>query len=216
MALLATHIRFALEVKDRYKVLNVKRYISGTLYPDSRYKTGVERVLTHPDNFRSWDVMEVDDFKKGWFVHLLCDQIQTEVINDEFPDLFFGEEIEWSNSAWVSITAIKELQDLEDVKNIDIKSLLPEPGSIEARSGEKEEVLMEFYKIINNTYSDPGILSLKSYYDQSLQLGFGKELASSVVKRAEEFKNNDYIIKLVPDIYPEIIRRFNLYAEQDR
>ena len=58
---------------------------------------------------------------------------------------------------------------------------------------------MEFYKILNNTYSDPGILSLKSYYDQSLQLGFEKELASRVVKRAEEFKDNRYIMKLVPD-----------------
>lgn len=41
MALEGTHIRFALDVGDKYNIKDLGKYISGTLYPDSRYITGI-------------------------------------------------------------------------------------------------------------------------------------------------------------------------------
>ena len=51
MALEATHMRFALDLKNKYQVRNIKKYIVGTIYPDSRYLSGIDRTLTHSENF---------------------------------------------------------------------------------------------------------------------------------------------------------------------
>ena len=37
MALEATHIRFAYDLKEKYKITDLEKYISGLIYPDSRY-----------------------------------------------------------------------------------------------------------------------------------------------------------------------------------
>ena len=66
MALEATHIRFALDLKDKYQVKDLEKYISGTIYPDSRYVSEIGRELTHPKDYLDWDIFAVDDFKKGF------------------------------------------------------------------------------------------------------------------------------------------------------
>jgi hypothetical protein len=50
MALEATHIRFALDLKDTYGVNDVHAFVSGAVYPDSRYVMGIDRIATHPVN----------------------------------------------------------------------------------------------------------------------------------------------------------------------
>lgn len=47
MSLGATHIRFALDLRDRYQVQDIEKYLSGTIYSDSRYVTKIDRNLTH-------------------------------------------------------------------------------------------------------------------------------------------------------------------------
>jgi hypothetical protein len=39
MALEASHIRFALDLKEKFKVNNVQKYVYGTTYPDTRVLT---------------------------------------------------------------------------------------------------------------------------------------------------------------------------------
>lgn len=51
MALEASHIRFALDLKDKYSIQDVQKLVSGTVYPDSRYATKIDRQLTHPQDF---------------------------------------------------------------------------------------------------------------------------------------------------------------------
>ena len=47
MALPATHIRFAAALCERLGVADLPAFFSGTLYPDSRWLTGVDRQRTH-------------------------------------------------------------------------------------------------------------------------------------------------------------------------
>ena len=79
MALEATHIRYALDNKDRFDVSDETKYVSGTVYPDSRYPTGIARTLTHDDSQMQKNFWSNDDFRKGWAAHLLYDKIQQSV-----------------------------------------------------------------------------------------------------------------------------------------
>ncbi len=65
MSLEATHIRFALDLKDKYRVQAIEKYISGTTYPDSRYVTKIDRGLTHNDDILT------PGFAKDDFIFLL-------------------------------------------------------------------------------------------------------------------------------------------------
>ena len=47
MALAATHIRLAIDMAGRYPIKRFSEFISGTIYPDSRWLTGIDRDLTH-------------------------------------------------------------------------------------------------------------------------------------------------------------------------
>ena len=49
MSLQITHIRFALDLHKELNITSLDQYISGTIYPDSRYMTGIDRSLTHSD-----------------------------------------------------------------------------------------------------------------------------------------------------------------------
>src|SRR5690242_13526073 len=125
MALEATHIRYALDVKDKYEVRDIEKYVSGAIYPDSRYITKIDRHLTHPEDFMSWDVLELEDFRKGWYVHLLYDAIQGKVFRIKFPEIVATDILAHGDEQWIKRTALKVLQDLDDVKNFDIVTYLP-------------------------------------------------------------------------------------------
>lgn len=43
MPLEATHIRFALDLLNKYKIKNIDQYIAGAVYPDSHYITGIKK-----------------------------------------------------------------------------------------------------------------------------------------------------------------------------
>jgi hypothetical protein len=72
MAFAVTHIRYAVDTSRDQNIKDWDAYISGALYPDSRYVTGVDRRLTHRlENMpprKKWD-----DFHRGWAAHIICD-----------------------------------------------------------------------------------------------------------------------------------------------
>lgn len=41
MALEATHLRFALDLLPKLEVKDINDYLAGSIYPDSRYTTGI-------------------------------------------------------------------------------------------------------------------------------------------------------------------------------
>lgn len=77
MSFQATHLHFANQVKKIFNIQDLTQYFSGTLYPDSRYITKVERTKTHADvRINPVKIYNLpDDFHKGWQVHLWYDKL---------------------------------------------------------------------------------------------------------------------------------------------
>lgn len=214
MAFEASHIRFALDLKDKCRPINTKQYITGALYPDSRFKTGIKRDLTHPKNFMSWDIVQANDFKKGWFTHLLCDKVQASSIRKRFPYFFTDKELETGDDSWIALTAVKVLQDLDDAKNFDIAQHLPDLNCIEVHNNEDRALLEEFYRIILKTYQNPQALTLDTYGVILEELGLPLEVARNVVEKAQELQNDNQILNLIYSIYAEVlinVREENIY-----
>lgn len=165
MALEATHIRFALDLKDKFQVKDLAKYISGTIYPDSRYVSEIDRELTHPKDYMDWDIFKVDDFKKGWLVHLLCDRIQSLITKDKFPEIFIGEFLGSGSERWINHTALKILQDLNDVKKYDITKYLPCLDYVNNPNGENIAKVKQYNQIFQQMYQDPGKVTILDSYE---------------------------------------------------
>lgn len=211
MALEASHIRFALDLKDTYNVSDIRKYISGTMYPDSRYVTGIDRRFTHPEDFLDYDFFTLDDFKKGWFVHVLCDKVQGEVRKGKFPEISELEKGQ-GTARWVAETALKILQDFDDVKKFDIGSCLEYLNYVENPNGESKEKLLESNGIIQRVYANPSGPSIDSYYEMWREFGIGDELVGQVKEKTEEFQKDGRVMNLVLQMYDEMLLRLERYG----
>jgi hypothetical protein len=203
MALEASHIRFALDVKDKYQVKNINKYVSGAIYPDSRYVTKIERHLTHPDDFLTWDILKLDDFKKGLHTHLLYDKSQWKVTMEKFPEIFTLGDASHGNERWIKHTALKILQDLDDVKKFNILEFLPCLDYTENLNDEDMNKLKEYNNIFQKMYSNPKEVNIDSSYKMWGEFGIGDELANKVKAAAEDYNNNPDAMKLIYQIYPD-------------
>lgn len=206
MALEATHIRFALDLKNKYQAKDIKRYIVGTIYPDSRYVSGVDRFLTHPIDFMDWRQKDLDDFKKGWFVHLLADKLQRQVAEEKLPQVFEGEDGQGSE-VWIKYTAIKILQDIDDVRKFDIKKYLPYLAFTENPNGEDFDLVNKYNKIFIKMYAEPDEVDIDSCYEMWREFGIGDDLAAKVKKQSEEYSKDERIMNIIREIYSQMIIR---------
>jgi hypothetical protein len=105
MALPATHLRFAADLTDQLVVSDWSAHLSGTLYPDSRWVTGVDRHQTHDARFLD-PAFATDDFSLGWHIHCVCDQIQGDIHAEILGDL----ESLTPDARWVRMSAAKIIQ----------------------------------------------------------------------------------------------------------
>lgn len=111
MAMEFTHLRFAVDLAPNLNVGDMTAYLSGSIYPDSRYVTRIPRNLTHgPDSPHNPFASDLDDFQKGWATHLLYDEKSLQKYKDLSPwperkIVGFGEE-------WIFVTAEKLIEDL--------------------------------------------------------------------------------------------------------
>src|SRR5438552_1184801 len=126
MALEATHLRLALDLKVKYQIKDEGSYLAGSIYPDTRYITKLDRNLTHPHDYVNWERSTLDDFHKGWLTHLLGDSAQFNIIKQKFPEIFAVGPLEQDNDVWVMLTGVKVLQDLNDAQSFDIARHFPD------------------------------------------------------------------------------------------
>ncbi|MBI5621839.1 hypothetical protein HY933_03185 [Candidatus Falkowbacteria bacterium] len=112
MALACTHIRFALDLQEQLAITDLPQYLSGTIYPDSRFVSRIARDLTHGQKFLQPDWWRDDDFKTGWMVHLLADKGQLNAMEQLFPSILTLDRSQGSDW-WVLITAKKIIQDIQ-------------------------------------------------------------------------------------------------------
>ena len=145
----------------------------------------------------------VDDFKKGWANHFLCDKLWNQLVDKNFYEIFIDEESRgWGSERWIKNTALKNILDLEVLKMFDVKNYLPLLVGTSCPNGEPMEQLKDYYKMIQELY---GISRRMTIYDLKLmwiRLEIGDELARKVMEKSEEFINN-----------PELIKKINLQYE---
>ena len=156
MSLEATHIRFALDLEKRLNVQDRQKYVVGTVYPDSRYVSGIDRNLTHYNDLLD-ELKGTDDFAKGMAVHLLCDRISAE-IRDEWFDM--PEKTTWGGDYWVYSTALKIIQDTHDFEKFDLNAMLPLLDYSETRNDEQEQDIIRYNTGIQKTYAGKSQVTL--------------------------------------------------------
>jgi hypothetical protein len=120
LALPATHIRFAVSVADRLPVADMGAYLSGTVYPDSRWLTGVDRKQTHARRFLD-PAFPSDAFTLGWHIHCVCDRIQGAL----YDQLLDGLALLDADARWIRISAAKVVQDMQDAALAELDKRLP-------------------------------------------------------------------------------------------
>ena len=208
MALEATHIRFAVDLQKKYGIKDPARYISGSIYPDSRYVTKIDRMATHPEDYMSWDLKRIDDFKKGWHAHLMADQIQFDVTRELLPQVFVGSQGQ-GGERWIKHTALKILQDLDDVKKFDITYYLPFLDHPENPNGENIKTIKQYNAMFQKMYAKPEVMSIDGCYEMWRQFGIGDELAVKLKLQAEAYASDKVVMDAVPQIYPLMLAKAN-------
>lgn len=206
MALEGTHLRFALEVKDTFGVTDLNKYLSGAIYPDSRYVTKTDRILTHDKSYHSSNFYLQDDFKKGWVSHLICDQAQYDLMIVDFADLLEGlpPTVTHGDENWIVRTTIKILQDMSDVRSFDIKPYLHHLDYVENPNGEDPSILkdynLSFKKFYQNVSTDIDKMAVMLG-----ELGIEDNLVEKLVVRARLYQQNPLIIQRVEKLYQKTV-----------
>ena len=149
MSLAATHIRFALALCADLGVADSEKFVSGAVYPDTRYATRIRRRLTHDFGYFSGKE-SLDDFEKGWLAHLVGDRVFQLIVEERFPDLVLEEEY---GSRRTTVTALKIIQDIHDAQSFDIGSVLPYLDYYEVRFREDERLLLRFHDSVRRLYA---------------------------------------------------------------
>jgi len=200
MSLFASHLRFAVDLKEKYRIKDIQKYLSGTVYPDSRYLTGISRELTHPLDFSTWQFDFCDDFKKGWLIHLNVDQVQEKLIREKFPQIFVGK-IFYGSKAWIGHTAIKALLDLNDCRKFNISDYLSLLEYAENPNNEDLELIKKYNQIFIKVYHDPKNITIKNWALIWQELGVNNELIAAIVKQFKLMYQDEKVRQTVDELY---------------
>ncbi len=204
MALEATHLRFAHDLKERLHVQHLDEYFSGAIYPDSRYITKLERRLTHPRDFLEWNLESINDFRKGWFTHLLCDELQRTIVKNRIPAVDEGTPGQ-GGEIWIKHTALKILQDMDDVKKFDIAFVLPKLIYTEQPNQENPNTLLAYNQLFQNLYAVPAIIDTGSYYQLWKDFGLNEDPILQLGQQVSVYRQDRAIMDRVQEIYQETL-----------
>ncbi len=207
MALEASHIRFALDVKEKFAITDECDYVVGTIYPDSRYVTKIDRYLTHPlKEYPTDQSFKKDNFRKGWFAHLWCDDIQYALVKDIFPEIAEGSTGE-QNNEWIKRTALKILQDIDDANSFEITKYLDCFSKIQNPNGEDMEKMKLYYKTFHEIYKAPEKLTIDSYNFLWTQWGLDGELVKKLIAQTKLFALDENIMIRLKGLYARILEK---------
>ncbi len=155
MSFAATQVLCALALERSLGITNKKEYLSGAVYPDSRYVTKIERSFTHTMFDLSPDT---DDFVKGWHTHLCCDRHMGP--GYLLGSLYRARDIQPFNDAFIHISAMKLVEDLRSFCRQGVRTALrtlEAPTAIPPR-GEIPELLERYYDLLRKLYSAPSLV----------------------------------------------------------
>lgn len=206
MALEATHIKFALDLRDRFDVKNLDQYLSGTIYPDSRYITKIERKLTHYEALLTNEFMN-SDFKKGWAVHYLCDKMQNQVMDKHVLDVLEKCEggYEWGSEWWIAKTAMKIIIDIDIISKFDIQPYISLLDYVENPNDELVEDLQRYNGIIQRLYRGKSTLDLEDYRKMWIDFEVDVEKGDLVIQKTHEFLSDAKLADRIRGLYSGMV-----------
>lgn len=204
MPLEATHIRFALDLQDKYEIKDLKQYISGAVYPDSRYVTGIDRKLTHADRCLLPE-FATDDFKKGWQTHKICDQVYDIIRKRLFPDLFPGDFDFYSRHDWIISTAMKIIYDREDMQSFDIQKYLECLEYVYNPNNEDIDAVKKYNKILINLYKNKKVISVEESIGMWKALGQDDSICAALREATENLLKDKKMLARIKLVYQEVL-----------
>lgn len=204
MALVVTHIKLAVDLEKQLQVKDIKRYIAGTVYPDSRYVTGIARELTHPSGFLNWSWWELDDFKKGWFAHLIVDEAQWRFTKAELPQVLAGE-VRPGNEYWIKYSAFKILQDLEVLKKFDVTPYLPYLKLVENPNSEDLFKLKQHNEMFISMYANQAAVDIKVSLKMWEKLGVDENLVTKMGQWVQQYLNDRKMMFIISESYSKTL-----------
>lgn len=201
----ATHIKFALDLKEKYKINNLASYISGTIYPDSRYITKIDRELTHGGE-ETISKRTDRDFKKGWEAHLLCDKICDQVIEETLPELFVdagpgGQGTE----RWIIKSAIKAVQDIAICKKFNPNPYLAMVDYPESPNGESLKNLAIYNQLIRGMYEKKKELGVEDIKKMWLNFGLDRKTVKKVGEKTSQLLSDANTVKKIISLYQKMV-----------
>jgi hypothetical protein len=202
MSFLATHLRFALDIKDKYQVSDLSQYLSGTIYPDSRYFTALDRDLTHNEDILV-DNWANTDFKKGWQVHQFCDQFHEIARKDIFPKFFSKKD---NDHIWLTASALKIIQDMDDRSHFDMQEYLRYLDYFYNANGEDLALVKKYSQLAIDTYTNKKTISLDDYRSYIEAMPLTQEMIAEFMSVTEEYLLNPDILSKIKQIYPRALK----------
>lgn len=201
MSLAATHLHFAISIKNKYSPSDLSKYLSGAMYPDSRYVSGVERKLTHNPEIIDIAKNSNDDFLSGWATHLICDKINRSITNSNFAGIMLDAE---NNVDWIKATAIKVCQDMYVLSKFNVHEYLPYLNYVQSKFGENIDFLTKNNQIVIDLYSKEH-LELNDYVGSFMALGISEEKAKQIVVQAEKFMQDTVLFDQIKNAYDKSV-----------
>lgn len=210
MACQATHIKFALDLQNKYNIQDLNKFLSGVSYPDSRYVTNIGREMTHD---LSRVVLPKNDFEKGWHNHLVCDLTQKDSINSLLPDDFndVHRQNTHGSDLWIKRTVVKIIQEIEIYQTFDVQPYLSALDYVENHNGEDIGLLEKSNKIIQDIYGNKKNITLNDMLDLNRALGFSEELLEQIKKETEKIMADSRLVSIIQSLYPEMIELAEKY-----
>jgi len=210
MALDVIHLRFALDVQDDYDVSDLSRYLSGTIYPDTRYVTGIDRVLTHPKAFDDIPLPKEDDFRKGWESHLVYDDLQAEASASVTG--VSADSVRPASEDWKRITAFKILQAEYDFRSLDVDTASGALKVVLTPFGESEIVVGRAFEYVRaflrGHRGEIRVRSLPLFRLRGEDSGMS-EMADELQARCDAIRKDPELMRRIAGMYDETMRMYH-------
>ncbi|MCK5416031.1 hypothetical protein KAI92_01230 [Candidatus Parcubacteria bacterium] len=207
MSLEATHIRFALDLKNKYQVQDIEKYISGTIYPDSHYVTKIDRELTHNDDILN-PAFAKDDFKKGWQVHQICDIMQNRMKKRVLPKFFSKKHNGYDEQRWIISTSMKIIQDMNDMQQFPIQKYLKYLAFSYNPNGENINEIKKYNQIMVDLYKDKKKITVEDNFNMWLALGINEKLGIKIKTKTEELLKDEVLVKKIEHTYIDMLNNY--------
>jgi hypothetical protein len=209
MSFQASHLHFANKVKDLIKPKDLTRYFSGTIYPDSRYLTKVDREKTHTEvRIEPKKILDLtDDFDKGWQIHLWYDKLGLHHLDQMILNRAWTRADADDVKVWAQLTGAKLVEDLYWWQNIDWNQILPHLKFTNNPHGEDKKILNDWYQHFTDFYQKQA--NLQSYRQQAEFLGIASEKIELILEYAQNLYNDLSKRNQIEMILGQVIEEFN-------